>query len=251
MGFCYASGVVTTVITGYIAMLVVYHFFPDHVVMQAPYTGTIMELAVGKLPHWFPGLSDVTTELKTFGALFFPGVHSSNRWLEILFNIPRISAALLILVSVFLVLKRKKEMPSIHQWMLPLGLSLVTQFVIMLFCTFALCRQYALISFIVLGPGFLILGICLKHLKESFAWITMGVMALACAIYMIWGIEGIFYNMSKDPISVAYYNLYLKYPLLKPKIGYLPWDASRCSFAHTDPLSPSSCSVLADYSAKK
>lgn len=193
----------------------------------------MLDTLVASKERWVPNFPDFFTGLKTFGALFIPGFHSSNSMLDLIYDLPRVLAILIIgwlLINAWKTIKNKPEVPS---WLIPMLLSILTLFFTLLFTNFWFSRQYATIGLAAFGPLFLALGILTIGNKSFLSRFSFIIISGAFLFYMIFGIEGVIEITLHDSSRLRKH--VEKCDILKPKSVHFPWNTDGSS------LNPECC----------
>jgi len=180
----YCLGLATILGSGYLLLFTIRKTAPGLVETSAD------TAFLSNILHTPFNFTKIVTAAKTFMAIFFPGVHSSIRILDLLFGIPRILAFLIIVWMFFNAWKARKTNPAVSVWLLSLLFSLISLFFVMFIFNLGLCRQYAAINLSVFGPLFLIIGVLVFKKTLRLFKITIIIISLVVAFHMIFGIEG-------------------------------------------------------------
>lgn len=191
------------------------------------YENTAMSLLKGKIPDWFPTVDNLIQNIKTFGAVFIPGVHSPVLWMDIILDIPRVSAVFLIVALIVQSWRKRASRPEVAVWLFPSIVGVFILFTVMLFTSFYFCRQYAVVSLAAFGPLFLLLGIVPFSDKPKRIPLPMMIIIGAFIFHMIWGIEG--YLVIRDHDSRAIRELHGKCDIHRPKPVQFPWAVGEAS----------------------
>lgn len=229
----YILGLALVLGAEFIILSFIIRSFPHLVYLPGYQYYNSLSILAGRVPAWFPSPGDFITGIKTFGALFIPGVHSQNRLLDLLFNIPRIMAVILFVWIFLSGWRNKKYNKEIFFWVIPLLLSIAGLFFAMVFTRLSFCRQYACIGYAALGPLFMILAISVRRKRE----ILISVLSLALLFYMVFGIEGLVKIVNHDSRPMR--KLYRKCDVHRPKFVQFPWKVDKrsldpgCRLVHT------------------
>ncbi len=130
--------------------------------------------------------------IKTHVGVFFPGIHSTSKGLDLLLNFPRglvIAIVIGIGVSTFRNRKKliKKNGPA-WSWGFLIGSGLLFAALCVLYPT---SRQYAVMTWIGLGPAWVALITAAKQkMPHSVLLTALTVAGLGMCLHGIWGVEG-------------------------------------------------------------
>lgn len=198
-------------------------FIPEQVHYVQPQEGLSQVLfniiISGKSAAWLPSLNNFFLDLKTHGALFIPGVHSKNIYLDIIFNLPRLLAFPLLFWFIIKALRNWKNNIELSSWIIVFLVASFFEFVFILFSNFSHCRAYVSISLSVLGPLFLAILI-LAFKNQTRYRIPLIVFSSIIVFHSIFGIEGIIDITTHDNRPFA--KLYNKCEVHKPKFLEFP-----------------------------
>jgi hypothetical protein len=163
------------------------------------------QLAVAALIRWapltvYPSYGDMFSKagsipfretlpwvIKTHVAVLFPGIHSASSVVDLLLNLPRLLVT--IVVACVVVAGFRTQAGRHRPWILPLGSLLLFAALCVLYPT---SRQYAVMTWIALGPSWMMLVKRASFRLPVFALRgALGVAALGMLVHGILGVEGI------------------------------------------------------------
>ena len=227
----YCLGILSILVVGYTFLFIFFKLIPEQVCCWLSKPNTVMALLVGKAPQWLPSVSDLIINVKTFIALFVPGVHSGNRILDLALNIPRVVAFLIFCWMFCKAWKKRNESPSISVWIIPMGLSILTLFLVLFSINWSQCRQYAYVGLAAFGPLFLAVGISALRKGASLFRVPIVIISAVFVFHMIFGIEGLIEIVTHD--SRPFRKVYEKCDIHRPKPIQFPWNVDEGSL-HPD-----------------
>lgn len=234
--FICSSGIFLTLGLGYIVLLpLCLKFIPEQVAYYKPLAmsgyGLPLTIITGGASAWLPGLRDLMITLKTHGALFIPGVHSDNMYLDIILDFPRFFAFILLFGLLIGVLKNWKKNVELSNWIMIFSLAVIFEFTFILFAGLSICRNYVYIILSVLGPLFVAMLILATNGVRRYR-VFIFLFAFIMMFYSIFGIEGILEITTHD--NRPFMKVYKDCAVHTPRYLQLP------SSPHT-PLYPKCC----------
>ena len=221
----YCLGILSVLLFAYTFIILLARTFPDLVAFNPIIAGIGVRILGPNQMSWLFEFPVLVKNAQVFGALFIPGVHSANRILDILFNIPRLVVLAPFCWFAYRAWKKRKEDLAIFSWIIPMCLSLLTLFVVLVIKGHWACRQYVAISLAGFGPLIMALGICALRKKEGLFRLPMAIIAAVFTFHMLFGVEGLVELLTHD--SRPFRKLYRECGLHRPKPVQFPWNAGR------------------------
>ncbi len=158
--------------------------------------------------------------LMTWMALITPGVHSSSRILDLLLNIPRLVAFLLMADLVRIAWVHRRKLNAQTSWFFGLLISIAALFGAM-WIIYPMSRQYAVMVWTCLGPLFLLPAVANP---KAATW-RIAVISGVFAFHTVFGIEGLV-ELAR-PRCAGLEQAFGKYELLKPSRPPWPYLAQQ------------------------
>lgn len=224
--FVYLSGIATTLAIGYGFFMLLFKTAPQY---AANVESNLVNNLKGVKELWMPNLPEFLKAMKTFGALFIPGFHSSNQILDLIYELPRVISVLVAGWLLINALRTAKSKPGISSWIIPMLLSILTLFFTMLFLNYWFSRQYAMISLAAFGPLYLALGILTLGGKSFLSRFSLIIISGVFLFYMVFGIEGIADVSSHNSGGLRKH--IEKCDIFRPKPVQFPWNPDKSSMS--------------------
>ena len=181
------------------------------------------------IPLYFRA-GDYITNLKTYISLFTPGIHAQNHLLDLLLNLPRLLAAVILLTVGVIAWKRRKEREDVSIWFIPFIACVISIFLTMASTGYSFCRQHATIGLGIFGPLFMSMGIVALKDGKKMRMMPMLLLVVIFTAHMIWGIEGVAMITQRGGAKIR--DQFKYYEVHKPKKAHFFWDKKRCTFSY-------------------